>query len=391
MDPKDFQSPDAGRVIQMPQGYAAFIPAPLPPKLVYDDKLVLALSRADAALSELSGLGRQLPNPHLLIAPYVRREAVLSSRIEGTRASLSDILLDEIQSSAPKEDADVREVRNYVTALEYGIKRLPDLPLSLRLVREIHERLMKGVRGEYATPGEFRRSQNWIGPSGSTPSTAPYVPPPPDEMMKALGEWELFLHQRGAMPDLVQCALMHEQFEAIHPFLDGNGRIGRLLITFFLMERERLSQPLLYLSAYIEAHRQEYYDLLQRVRTHGDWPAWLHYFLAGVTETARDAVSRAGELMDLREQFRKKLSDKFKSLALLDALFVNPYITVARAEKILRVSNPTARQTVGILEENGMLEEVSGRKWNRLYLARPIMSVIEKATRTKQNEERNNE
>lgn len=391
MDSKDFQCPDAGRVIQTPQGYAAFIPAPLPPKLVYDDRLVVALSRADAALSELSGLGRQLPNPHLLIAPYVRREAVLSSRIEGTRASLSDILLDEIQSSAPKEDADVREVRNYVTALEYGIKRLRDLPLSLRLVRELHERLMKEVRGEYATPGEFRRSQNWIGAPGSTLTTAVYVPPPPDELMKTLGDWELFLHARGQIPELIHCALMHEQFEAVHPFLDGNGRVGRLLITLFLIERERLSQPLLYLSAYIEAHRQEYYDLLQRVRTHGDWPAWLRYFLAGVTETARDAVSRAGELMDMREQFRKRLSDKFKALALLDALFANPYITVARAEKVLRVSNPTARRTVEILEENGMLEEVSSRKWNRLYLARPIMSVIEKATRAKQNEGGTNE
>jgi len=380
MNISDFQCPEAGRVIQTLQGYAAFVPAPLPPKLFYDEILVVTLSRADAALSELSGLGRQLPSPHLLIAPYVRREAVLSSRIEGTRASLSDVLLDEIQSSTPKEDADVREVRNYVTALEYGIKRLQELPLSLRLVRELHERLMKGVRGEYATPGEFRRSQNWIGPPGSTPSTAPYVPPPPDEMMKVLREWELFLQERGKIPDLVHCALMHEQFEAIHPFLDGNGRVGRLLIILFLIERERLSQPLLYLSAYIEAHRQEYYDLLQRVRTHGHWSSWLHYFLTGVAEIARDAVVRAGELMDLRERFRKKLSDKSKALALLDALFVNPYITVAKAAETLGVSNPTARQTVEILEEKGMLEEVSARKWNRLYLARPIMSIIDKVS-----------
>jgi len=390
MDPRDFQSPDAGRAIQTPQGYTAFIPAPLPPKLVYDEKLVVALSRADTALSELSGLGRQLPSPHLLIAPYVRREAVLSSRIEGTRASLSDILVNEIQSSAPKEDADVREVRNYVIALEYGIKRLHDLPLSLRLVRELHERLMKGVRGEYATPGEFRRSQNWVGSPGSTPSTAAYVPPSPDDLMKVLGDWELFLHARRQIPDLIQCALMHEQFEAIHPFLDGNGRVGRLLITLFLIERERLSQPLLYLSAYIEGHRQEYYDLLQRVRTHGDWSAWLHYFLKGVTETARDAVRRAGELMDLREKFRKDLSDKSKAMALLDALFVNPFITVARAEKNLRVSNPTARKADAILKKNGMLTEVSGRKWNRLYLARPIMSVIERAIEIEPNEHRNN-
>jgi len=222
MNPKDFRSSSTGKVIRTPQGYAAFIPAPLPPLLVYDDDLVLALSRADAALSELSGLGRHLPNPHLLIAPYVRREAVLSSRIEGTKASLSDLLLDEMENAAsvPREEDDVREVRNYVVALEYGIKRLRDLPLSLRLVRELHARLMKGVRGERATPGEFRRSQNWIGPPGSTPATAPYVPPPPEHMQEALADWERFLHEREKLPDLIQCALMHEQFEAIHPFLD---------------------------------------------------------------------------------------------------------------------------------------------------------------------------
>jgi len=385
MNPKDFRSSSAGKVIQTPQGYAAFIPAPLPPLLVYDDELVLALSRADAALSELSGLGRHLPNPHLLIAPYVRREAVLSSRIEGTKASLSDLLLDEMENAAwvPREEGDVREVRNYVVALEYGIKRLRDLPLSLRLVRELHARLMKGVRGERATPGEFRRSQNWIGPSGSTPATAPYVPPPPEHMQEALADWERFLHEREKLPDLIQCALMHEQFEAIHPFLDGNGRVGRLLITLFLIERGRLSQPLLYLSAYIEAHRQDYYDLLQRVRTDGDWIGWLRFFITGVTETAGEAVRHAGRLMDLREKFRARLRDKPKALALLDQLFINPYMTVARAERILKVSNPTARQAVMLLQKNGMLDEISGRAWGRLYLAKPILRAIENPPKPK--------
>ena len=379
MNPKDFRSPSAGKVIQTSQGYAAFIPAPLPPTLVYDEDLVLTLSRADAALSELSGLGRHLPNPHLLIAPYVRREAVLSSRIEGTKASLSDLLLDEMKgtASAPREDDDVREVRNYVTALEYGIKRLRELPLSLRLVRELHERLMKGVRGERATPGNFRRSQNWIGPSGSTPATAPYVPPPPELMQEALADWERFLHERAKLPDLIQCAVMHEQFEAIHPFLDGNGRVGRLLITLFLIERGRLSQPLLYLSAYIETHRQDYYDLLQRVRTDGDWIGWLRFFIAGVTETAGEAVQHAGRLMDLREKFRARLHDKPKALALLDQLYINPYMTVARAARILKVSNPTARQAVELLQKNNILEEITGRAWGRLYLAKPILRVIE--------------
>jgi len=385
MNPKDFRSSSTGKVIRTPQGYAAFIPAPLPPLLVYDDDLVLALSRADAALSELSGLGRHLPNPHLLIAPYVRREAVLSSRIEGTKASLSDLLLDEMENAAsvPREEDDVREVRNYVVALEYGIKRLRDLPLALRLVRELHARLMKGVRGERATPGEFRRSQNWIGPPGSTPATAPYVPPPPEHMQEALADWERFLHEREKLPDLIQCALMHEQFEAIHPFLDGNGRVGRLLITLFLIERGRLSQPLLYLSAYIEAHRQDYYGLLQRARTDGDWIGWLRFFITGVTETAGEAVRHAGRLMDLREKFRARLRDKPKALALLDQLFINPYMTVARAERILKVSNPTARQAVTLLQKNGMLDEISGRAWGRLYLAKPILRAIENPPKPK--------
>jgi len=382
MNPKDFRTPRAGKVIQAPTGYVAFVPAKLPPAVTYDNQLVLSLSRADAALSELSGLGRHLPNPHLLIAPYVRREAVLSSRIEGTKASLSDLLIDEMEPPKQRtEDDDVREVRNYVAALEHGLERLHKLPLSLRLVREIHARLMKGAGGDQATPGEFRRSQNWIGPPGSTIETAPYVPPPPEYLDELLGDWERFLHERNAFPDLVQCAIMHEQFEAIHPFLDGNGRVGRLLITFFLIERGRLTQPLLYLSAYIEAHRQDYYDLLQRVRTHGDWMTWLRFFFAGVTEIALQAVGQAGRLMDLREKFRMRLRDKPKALILLDELFLNPYMSVSRAEKVLRVSNPTARQTVTLLQRKGILAEITGRTWGKLYLAKPIMDTIElKAT-----------
>lgn len=376
MNPSDFRDPSVGRVIQAPGGYAAFVPAPLPPDLTYDAPLVRLLSRADAALSELSGLGRQLPNPHLLIAPYVRREAVLSSRIEGTRASLSDLLLDEAEPER-SGDCDVREVRNYVAALEHGLERLRELPLSLRLVRELHEHLMRGVRGDQATPGEFRRSQNWIGPAGSTPATAPYVPPPPDAMMDCLADWEGFLHDRERLPDLLQCAVMHEQFEAIHPFLDGNGRVGRLLITLFLVERERLSQPLLYLSDYIEAHRQEYYDRLQRVRTEGDWSGWLRFFLVGVEETARSAIRQASRLMDLRESYRQRLSRKPNALRLLDELFVNPYLTAARAAQVLNVSNPTARQAIALLQGEGLLAEMTGRSWRRIYLARPILEAIE--------------
>ena len=381
MNKNDYNVAEAGRVVRAPEGYWAFVPAPLPPKLQYDADIVRQLSRADAALSELSGLGRLLPNPHLLIAPWVRREAVLSSRIEGTRASLSDVLRDEL--GAPRKSAeaaaDVREVRNYVDALEYGIKRLEKLPLSLRLVRELHERLMRGVRGDRATPGEFRRSQNWIGGAGSTPATAAYVPPPVSDMNNCLDAWEKFLHQRDTMPDLIQCALMHEQFEAIHPFLDGNGRVGRLLITLFLIERGRLSQPLLYLSAYIEQHRQEYYDLLQRVRTHGDWMSWLRYFLGGVESTAIDAARRTTQLLDLRSQYHERLKKRelFGTLALVDELFVNPYITVARAEKVMGVSNPTARAAVNNLHGMKILREVTGRGWGRIYEASAILKVIE--------------
>jgi Fic family protein len=379
LDRADFRDPNAGTLVEAPGGYLAFVPAPLPPDLIYEADLVLALSRADAALSELSGLGRRLPNPHLLIAPYVRREAVLSSRIEGTKASLSDVLLDEIEDgqSAQPADADVREVRQYIEALEYGIGRLLELPLSLRLVCEMHERLMRGVRGGHATPGDFRRSQNWIGPAGSTPSTAAYVPPPPDFLMDTLSNWELFLHERGRFPDLIQCALMHEQFEAIHPFLDGNGRLGRLLIALFLIERGRLSQPVLYLSAYFEARRREYYEALQRVRTEGDWTGWLRFFLAGVEETAREAVRHAAKILDLHDSLREDLRHKPHAVSLMEALFANPFVTVSRAAQLLDVSYPTARQVVAFLQSKGLLEEISGRAWRRLYVAKPILAAFE--------------
>lgn len=376
MDTSLFKDRSTGRIVRTPEGHDAFVPAPLPPDIDYDRDLVLALSRADAALSELSIAGEQLPNPHLLIAPYLRQEAVLSSRIEGTHTTLSELLIDEAAGTEPERDSDLREVRNYVTALEYGLERLHDLPLSLRFVRELHERLMEGVRGAHMTPGEFRRSQNWIGRPGSTPSTATYVPPPVIEMTEALGAWELFLHERGSLPDLIQCALMHEHFEAIHPFLDGNGRVGRLLITLFLSERGRLTQPLLYLSAYIEAHRSDYYDALLRVRTHGDWRGWLLYFLEGVRQTAERAAEQARELTRIREEYRRRVQDKPKALALVDEVMRSPYLTVAEAQRLLDVTNPTARTAVLTLVEAGLLEEVGDRKWRRLYVAKPVLEAL---------------
>ena len=377
MDASAFHAPQAGRVVRAPEGHATFIPAPLPPLLEYTPALVRLLSVADAALSELSGIGRILPNPHLLIAPYVRREAVLSSRIEGTRTSLSDLLADEAGQSPQTETDDVREVRNYVSALDHGIARLSQLPLSLRLVRELHRILMSGVRGERATPGEFRRSQNWIGPHGSTPANAPYVPPPPREMLDALSNWERFLHQRDELPDLVQCALMHEHFEAIHPFLDGNGRVGRLMITLFLIERGRLSQPLLYLSEFIERNRDDYYRGLMRIRTHGDWNGWLHYFLAGVEWSALRAARQARQLLSLRESMRSRVASQPRALALVDPLFENPYLDANRVKRQLGVSDPTARKALSALQQAGLVEETSGRSWGRQYLARGVLAAIE--------------
>jgi len=274
----------------------------------------------------------------------------------------------------------VLEVRNYVEAMEYGIARLESLPLSLRLVRELHEKLMHAVRGNSATPGHFRRSQNWIGPPGSSLASAIYVPPPVAEMKQSLSDWESFLHRRGELPDLVQCALMHEQFEAIHPFLDGNGRVGRLLITLFLIERGRLSQPLLYLSEYIERERRSYYDCLQRIRTHGDWNGWLHYFLAGVRWSALRAARQARELMDLRESMRRKVVDSPKALSLVDELFVNPHVNAARVKTLLGVSDPTARAALAELEQAGLIQETSGRQWGRQYLARGVLKAIEMPT-----------
>jgi Fic family protein len=378
MNARDYKVKAAGRVVRAVGGYQAFVPAPLPPALSYNEELVLLLSRADAALSELSGLGRQLPNPHLLIGGYIRREAVLSSRIEGTRTNLAELLQDELQPGKIDQDPDdVREVKNYVAALNHGIARLKTLPLSLRLVCEIHRVLLEDVRGGHATPGEFRRSQNWIGAPGSTLQTASYVPPPPEELMASLGQWEKFLHLHNKHPDLIQCGLMHEHFEAIHPFLDGNGRVGRLMIILFLIERGRLSQPLLYLSAFFEKNRQSYYRCLQDVRTRGDWTGWLVYFLRGVAETATEAVARARNLLDLREKYRLQLIKNAKALVLLDELFSNPFVTAARASAVLGVTDPTARHIIGKLTAVGLLTADPDQQYGRRHVARSILRIME--------------
>ncbi len=378
---EDFAKPLHGELVRSPQGPLAFVPAPMPPEIAWDADLVNALSRADARLSELSGIGSQLPNPHLLIAPYMRQEAVLSSRIEGTQTNLAGLFEDELRPAEVQtsvERSDAREVGNYVRALQFGIERLATLPLSLRLVRELHAHLMAGVRGGDRNPGEFRKHQNFIGARGSRIETATFVPPPPDRLQGCLDAWEKFIHERGNLPDLVQCAFMHAQFETIHPFADGNGRVGRLLITLFLIERGRLSAPLLYLSAYIEASRQDYYDLLLRARTHHDWRRWLMYFLAGVEVTARLAAEQAVALLALRVQYRTRFIGDGTVLALIEALFENPLTTARHAANAIGKSDPTARSAIRKLEDAGWLRESTGAKWGKVYVAQEILALLQK-------------
>lgn len=359
--------------------YQAFVPVPLPPLLTYSPELVLILSRADANLGELSGVGRRLPNPHVLMAPYVRREAVLSSRIEGTQTSLTEVFEDELANEeATAEDAEVQEVRNYVTALEYGIAQVSaGRRLSLELVLELHQRLMHGVRGKDKQPGEFRTTQNWIGHERSTPATAKFVPPHPDRVDAALTAWIDFARQ-GAddVPPLVACALLHQQFETIHPFRDGNGRIGRLVIPLFLMERHRLPLPLLYISAYIDQHKAEYARLLQGVRTDGDWEAWVEFFANGVAATAREAGERATEIVDYYETAREAATRNPNSVRLLRELLANPFMSTARAAKALDVTNPTARKAIDDLKLLGILTDAPKRGRTPLVVARVLLDIF---------------
>ncbi|MDD5219942.1 MAG: Fic family protein [Candidatus Bipolaricaulis sp.] len=379
MDPKEFTASAPGRVIRAAAGYPAFIPNPLPPELSWTPDIVSRLSRADRALGELSGIGRALPNPHLLILPFARREAVLSSRIEGTQASLSDLFAFEA-SQRSEDTSDVREVFNYVRALEYGLARVKDLPVSLRLIREIHEKLMQGVRGEHSTPGEFRRSQNWIGPPGCLLNDATFVPPPVDEMRTCLDAFELFLHSKSDIPPLVQLAVIHYQFEAIHPFLDGNGRVGRLILVMLLCLRQLLSEPLLYLSAYLEAHRQEYYELLLSVSQRGAWKEWVLFFLEGVESQARDAVQRSRRIQDLRTEYRTRFQTtqaSAKLLQVVDLLFGAPVVTVSQVKEAVGVTFPSASRYIAQLEEAGIVKEITGQARNRLYRASEIIRAIE--------------
>ncbi len=369
--------PVPGHWIRAAGGYQAFVPEPLPPDIRWTPALVRLSSEASLLLGRLAGEGGRLPNPHIFIRPFLRREAVLSSKIEGTQATLGELLAAEAGLAVHRSPADLREVANYVVAMEHGIKRLRTLPLSLRLVGELHEKLMHGVRGDLATPGQFRRSQNWIGPARSTIETATYVPPPPDQLMGCLGAWETFLHDRTLSP-LAQVALAHYQFEAIHPFLDGNGRVGRLIVILFLIERGILPAPLLYLSAYFEATRQDYYAGLRAVTERGDWEGWLEYFLAGVARMSEDVLSRAARMNTRLGAWRRKLAGAPRAAFLvLDALAENPYVTAKSAAKRLRVAFTTAQRGIGLLEKARVVKQVAGEKRGRVYCAEALLRVLE--------------
>jgi Fic family protein len=370
----------SGRIVKTLTGYQAFIPNPLPPKFEWNSTLVTTLSRADHVLGMLSREGIRLPNPHLLMRPFVMREAVLSSKIEGTQATLGEILAQEAGVHVDRDPDDMQEVHNYVSALDYGVARLRDLPLCLRLIKEIHEKLMFGVRGSHATPGEFRASQNWIGSPGCTLNTAKYVPPTPEELMDCLSSFEKFLHIR-TLPPLVHIAMCHYQFEAIHPFLDGNGRIGRLLITLLLIERKLLPSPLLYLSAFFEATRDEYYRQLYSVSSKGTWQDWFLYFLHGVTAQASDVLSRAERINAMLLDWQLQVGKSGIAHLVVKHLAVNPYFTAKKIAETLDVAFTTAQRAIGKLENLGILSQTSERKRDRVYCATDILRVLEEPTR----------
>jgi cell filamentation protein, protein adenylyltransferase len=380
MNPDPYVAPEIGRPIRVGDGeaaYYAFAPAPIPRRVELSAATVLQLSDADQAIGALRGLGGRLPNPHVLIQPYLRREAVASTRIEGTQSTLSEVLSAEAQSRVETEDQ--REVLNYVRALEAGLTRLASLPLSKRLIREMHAELLRGVRGQERTPGEFRRSQNWIG--GSNPTNALYVPPPSRLLEDALDDFESFLHEDVQLPVLVRCALAHFQFETIHPFLDGNGRLGRLLIVFYLVERGVLLQPLLYLSSYFERHRNEYVDRLQGVRERGELDAWISFFVRAVGVQAQAAISSAESLLGLREEFRMRLRQSGARGQAIDAaegLIGNPFLTAPRLSRLLGVTRQGAQYIITSLEKAAIVQPVPGESRPALFVAPEVLAVLER-------------
>jgi Fic family protein len=377
----------AGKFVTQPGGYKAFLPKSLPPNppIRYDGELQSLLSKADRALARLDGMTTVLPNPDLFIAMYVKKEALLSSQIEGTQASLEGVL--EFEADLiPKENIDeIKEVINYIKALNYGMERLKELPMSLSLIKEIHKILLEGTRGANRNPGEFRRSQNWIGAPGFPISEAIFIPPPPDSVIPAMGEFEKFLHQESNIPSLVKIALVHAQFETIHPFLDGNGRIGRLLITFYLFWKGILSKPLLYLSFYLKKKRVEYYDLLMKVRIEGVWENWVKFFLAGVSETCEEAANTARAIIQLKEDLITKLYESsvgsIYGVKLIDLLFITPLISVREISDKLNISKEAANELVKKFEKINILKEITGKRRYKKFSFVPYIEIIARGTR----------
>ena len=374
----DIKQSPSGKIVKSPRGYDAFVPNPLPPEIEWDSRLVNSLSRADHLLGKLAREGSKLPNPHLLIRPFMTREAVLSSRIEEIQSTIGEILAKEAGASIEQNPDDLKEVKNYIDALDHGLERLNELPMSLRLIKEIHTKLMHGVRGSHATPGEFRHSQNWIGSPGCTLNTAKYVPPTPEILTDCLGKLELFLHDRQ-LPPLVHTALCHYQFEAIHPFLDGNGRVGRLLIILLLVEQKILPSPLLYLSAFFEATRNEYYELLYSVSSNGSWNDWLVYFLNGVAVQAKDVLHRTEQINKLIYKWNKEIEDSRSqtSVEIIQRLAVNPYLTINKISENLDIAYSTAQRAIQKLLDKNIIKQVGEGKRDKVYCATEILEILE--------------
>jgi Fic family protein len=357
--------------------YVAYFPAPIPRELTLPASTVKLLAEAEGALGQLAAVGRLVPNPDLLLRPYLLREAVSSTRIEGTQATIGEIL--DADAAGGSKSPDVEEVVNYVAAMRWGLETVEQLPLSMRLLREMHARLMAGVRGRELSAGELRTSQNWIGPPGSTIESAPFVPPPPSELAALLGDWERFAHEAPEVPLLVQNALLHAQLETIHPFLDGNGRLGRLLLVFFLVSRQRLSAPLLYLSSFLERNRAAYYQSLQDLRERGDAIPWVDLFLVAVQTQASDAVGRAQRILKLRDAYRQAASTlgSPNALHLVDLICENPVLTTKSIEGRLGVSRPTALRLLRRMEERGVLtKREAGVRGQRRYVASELLEAV---------------
>ena len=370
----------AGRFRRQLTGYEAFMPKPLPPDppLQWDTGLLKLLSDATAAVGRLDGMAGGLPNPDLFVASYIRREAVLSSQIEGTQSSLDDILAHEVEARMTGLPSDIAETVNYVRAMRLGLGLLDELPLSGRLIRRMHGALMKGVRGQERSPGEFRTTQNWVGPAGCTLETAAFVPPSPDDLPAAIRDFEVFLNNSDD-PPLVLAGLAHAQFETIHPFLDGNGRVGRLLITLLLVERRVLARPLLYLSLFLKQNRSEYYDRLNAIRTQGDWEGWMKFFLTGVAVTAKDAVRVAAELSSLTESHRRMATRRdFGKYGwpMLDLLAEQPVITIKYASARLGATPTTVGRLLDRMVSMRIVDEITGQRRNRVYRYSPFLDIL---------------